>query len=134
MTTRFLLRRLGLCVTFGVICAGCIIIPTDYHTFSSRTNIREETTTTITPGYTTKKDVFLALGEPDEVSTDGDRLVYRWAKVKVIWAVGSPYGGGGGGEISKEYNLMITFDGRGVVAHREFQSGWCSSVGCQDER
>jgi len=120
MTRQFLARRLGLCVIFGAICAGCIIIPTDYHTSDSRTNIREETTTTINPGHTTKEDVFLAFGEPDEVSPDGRRLIYRWIKVKAIWGT---YGGGGG-DIKKEYNLVITFNERGVVVHREFQSRW----------
>ena len=120
MTRQFLARRLGLWVIVGAICAGCIIIPTDYHTSDSRTNIREETTTTINPGHTTKEDVFLALGEPDETSPDGSCLVYRWTKVKAI--VGAY--GGGGVELMKEYNLIITFDERGVVVHREFQSRW----------
>jgi len=77
--------------------------------------------TTIIPGQTTKEDVFLALGEPDEVSPDGSRLVYRWTKVKAIVIIAMP-GGGGGAEIPKKYQLIITFDGRGVVVHREFQS------------
>ena len=93
MTRQLLTRCLGLCVIFGAICAGCIIIPTDYHALDSRTNVREETTTTIIPGQTTKVDIFLALGEPDEVSPDGSRLVYRWTKVKVIVAVAGPGGG-----------------------------------------
>ena len=134
MTTRLLPGRLGLCVILGAMCAGCIIIPTDYYHSDSRRNVRDETTTAIIPGQTTKEDLFLALGEPDEVSPDGSRLVYRWVKVKAIWAAGSHYGGGGGGEIPKEYQHIITFDGCGVVAHRESQSRWCSSVACQDER
>ena len=80
--------------------------------------------TTIIPGQTTKENVFLALGEPDEVSPDGSRLVYRWTKVKAIWIAAGPYGGGGSGRIPRKYQLIIIFDGRGVVVHREFQSRW----------
>src|SRR3972149_9007307 len=100
MTRQSLTRCVGFCATLGAICAGCVIIPTDYHTPDSRTNVREETTITIIPGQTTKEDIFLALGEPDEVSPDGSRLVYHWTKVKAIWivvAAGAGRGGGGAG-------------------------------------
>ena len=117
MTRQSLTRCLGLCVIFGALCAGCIIIPTDYHTSDSRTNVREETTTTIIPAQTTKQDVFLALGEPDEASPDGSRLVYRWIKVKAIVLVDHS-----GGPLKKWYFLTITFDERGVVLHREVHS------------
>ena len=123
MTRQFLARRLGLCVIFGAICAGCVIIPTDFHTRDSRTNVREETTLTIIPGQTTKEDIFLALGEPDEVSPDGRQLVYHWTKVKAIWIAVSPKGAGSM-EFPREYQLIITFDERGAVMHREFQSRW----------
>ena len=131
MRLQSLAKRVGFCVTLGAMCAGCIIIPTDYHTPDSRTNVREETTITIIPGQTTKEDIFLALGEPDEVSPDGRQLVYHWNKVKAIWVVvpgpGPPtsFGGGGGsGQLKKEYYLIITFDERGAVMHRVFQSRW----------
>ena len=90
----------------------------DRHTLDSRTNVREETTTTIIPGQTTKQDVFLTLGEPDEASPDGSRLVYRWIKVKAL--VFGP--GPGGTTLVKWYFLAITFDERGVVSHREVHS------------
>ena len=96
-----------------------IPIPMDRHTLDSRTNVREETTTTIIPGQTTKEDVFLALGEPDEVSPDGSRLVYRWTKVKLVLIIVGP-GGGASIPITKGYKLIITLDERGVVLHREF--------------
>jgi len=86
-------------------------------------NVREESIATIIQGQTRKEEVFLALGEPDEVAPDGSRLVYRWVKVKAIWAAGSHYGASGG-EIPREYQLIITFDERGVVAHREIQARW----------
>ena len=121
MTRKTLTRCVGFCATLGAICAGCVIIPTDYHTPDSRTNVREETTITIIPGQTTKEDIFLALGEPDEVSPDGRQLAYHWTKVKVFLAA---FGGRGSEEFKKEYYLIITFDERGAVMHREFQSRW----------
>ena len=121
MTRQFLIRCVGFSATLGVICGGCIIIPTDFHAYYSRTNVREETTTTINAGHTTKEDVFLALGEPDAVSPDGGELVYRWTKEKAIVVAGCR-----DRSINKEYNLIITFDERSVVKHREVQSRWLS--------
>jgi len=74
---------------------------------------------TIVPSQTTKEEVFLALGEPDEVSPDGNRLVYRWTKVKAVLIIVGP-GGGVSIPIKKGYKLIITLDERGVVLHREF--------------
>lgn len=91
MTRQSLTRYVGFCATLGVICAGCIVIPTDFHTSDSRTNVQEETVATINPGQTTKEDVYLALGEPDEVSPDGGQMVYYWTKVKAVVAAAGPY-------------------------------------------
>ncbi len=119
MTRQSLTRSLGLCVILCATCTGCIIIPTPhYHTSGSRTNVREETTTTINPGHTTKEDVFLALGEPDEVSRDGRQLIYRWTITKAfVGTFLSPMDA-----LNTEYSLIITFDERGMVIHREIES------------
>jgi len=121
------IRFVGLCLLLWATCTGCIIIPTNYYTSDSRKNVQEETTSTIIPGQTTKRDIFLALGEPDEVSPDGRRLVYHWSKVYAVWAMGmaSPSGASGGaGTIGRKYDLIITFDGTDVVSQREFQGKW----------
>ena len=81
----------------------------------------EETKQTIIPGHTTKEEVFLALGEPDEVSPDGSSFVYRWAKVKLL-IVGPSYGGPV--EMGKKYKLIITFDEHRVVTQREVQESF----------
>lgn len=124
MTRQALTRCVGFCATLGVICAGCIIIPVPpFHTPGSRMNVREETVATINPGQTTKEDVYLALGEPDEVSPDGGQMVYHWTKVKAFMLeyAGLP------SALKKKYSLIITFDERGVVIHREVQSRWTGS-------
>jgi len=123
MTRQFRNRCLSLCVILGALSTGCVI-PMDYHPSDSRTNVREETTTTIIPGQTTKQDVFLGLGEPDEASPDGSRLVYRWIKVKAIvhWPCFFPGCVGGSSKFVKWYALIITFDEPGLVLHREVHS------------
>jgi outer membrane protein assembly factor BamE (lipoprotein component of BamABCDE complex) len=120
MTRQSVGRRVVLCVILCAICSGCTIIPTNFHTSDSRTNVREETIATINPGQTTKEDVFLALGEPDAVLSDG--LVYHWSKIKAV--VGFAYSHDK--MLIKEYYLFITFDERGVVMHREVRSWWRS--------
>ena len=90
---------------------GCVGIPTDYHTETSRKNIADETADKIIPGETTKEDVFLMLGEPDLVSPDGNTLSYNWEKVEelLIFVSGGTY------EMKAGNFLVITFNKEGVV-------------------
>lgn len=70
----------------------------------------------IIPGQTTRGEIFLILGEPDQGSSDGSRVVYKWAKVKTLY----PYAP----ESIQKSSLIITFDERGVVAQREVQKNF----------
>ena len=109
-------------VLAGMICSGCAIVPTDYHAPGSRIRINKETQQIITPGKTTKEDVFLMLGEPDIVFSDGLYVKYRWTKVKALWGffIGGGYSAtGASGYIETDYELIIKFDEQNVVSDRE---------------
>jgi len=60
----------------------------------------------------------LKLGEPDSATEDGSQLVYQWAKVKGFWMMGIGNMASSGKD-RRIYNLVITFDRRGVVINRE---------------
>ena len=122
MSKQVLSRRLGLWIVVGAMCTGCI--PVNWYGARSRRNVSEETALTLIPGQTTKQEVFLALGEPDEVSLDGKTLAYRWAKVKLLIV-----GYYGALPVGKKYKLLITFDERGVVTQREVQDSFTLAPG-----
>lgn len=75
----------------------------------------------IVPGATTKEIVFLMLGEPDEISSNECTMVYRWTKVKALWAVGG-YGSAAGGSIEKESRFVITIGDNGVVSGKRVEA------------
>jgi len=94
----------------GTFVTGCLIIPTDYYTDSSRQNTTEKPPETIIPGKTSREDVLLRLGEPDGASPDETELWYDAEKVKAWLIVGRS-----GDEIIRHYLLIIRFDRDGIV-------------------
>ena len=110
------LWSVGLSVLLCALGGGCIMYVPDSWTSS----VREERATTliptITPGQTTKAEVLLTLGEPDEISPDGRRFIYRWYKVKVFAIAPGPPGAVA---VGKKYRLILTFDERSVVLQQE---------------
>lgn len=94
----------------AIFLAGCLIIPTDYYTAHSRENTGEKPQESIIPGTTTRQEVLLKLGEPDEISPDETELWYDAEKVKALVIVGDR-----GGAIILHYLLIIRFDKNGVV-------------------
>jgi len=102
---------------------GCIIlpVPVSYHTHGSRKNLRSEDTQWLVPGQTTRAQVVLRLGEPDEIEDDDSRLVYRWEKIYLqVWvAVGGGYSGAAGPtDYGRDYALELTFDLRGALINQ----------------
>ncbi len=93
----------------------------NYYTADSRRNVREEMALMIIPNQTTKEEIFLALGAPDEVSPDGSQSVYSWEKIKALIAI-AQYAPPG--EVIQKSSLLITFDERGVVVQREVQKNF----------
>lgn len=102
-------------VLLSAICTGCII-PVSYYAPVSRRNVQEKTALTIIPGQTTREEVLLALGPPDQISPNGNQIVYSWEKVKAIVGFGYGYG-----HAIQRSNLVITFDERNVVVQREIE-------------
>lgn len=114
------LSRYLLSFSLSALGAGCIMYVPDSWTHSPREERATAIIPQIVPGHTTKAEVLLTLGEPDEVSSDERRLIYGWSKVKVF-AIGPPTGGGAMG---KQYRLILFFDDRGVVLRQELERGW----------
>ena len=127
VAVRTRLASLALALAAAGMLAGCLVIPVDYYSAGSRSNLNTKTGSKLQPGVTTKEDVFLLLGEPDQVSEDGQRLGYAWSKVKAIWIVAS-YGGGAGGEAEKSYLLLISFDASNRVSRASLVKQWGSEV------
>lgn len=105
-------------VLSAVLCAstltGCLIIPTDYYTATSRQNIAMEPPAHILPGTTTREQVLLTLGEPDNTSPDESELWYMAEKVKAWLIMGY-----GGSDIIRYYVLIIRFTGSGIVQSQQ---------------
>lgn len=103
------------CLLLSALCTGCI--PVSYYTSGSRRNIQEKTAL-IVPGQTTREQVLLTLGTPDQVSPDGSQMVYSWEKVKAFIGFGQmvPM------KATQTSNLVITFDERNVVVKREIET------------
>ena len=99
--------------------SGCLVIPVDYHPKGSRTNVNAEVRSMLQPGLTTKDEVFMMLGEPDHVSDDGHHLGYQWTRVKYLVAIGYS-----GGDIRKNYLLVISFDAKGRFSHADVIDTW----------
>jgi hypothetical protein len=96
--------------------SGCVIIPIprDSSPTDTRQNIAPGIVSPIIPGQTTKEEVFLTLGEPDEVSEDGSRLAYHWFKTKgTIILLAFMFIGGA--DFDKEYVFNITFNENNLV-------------------
>ena len=113
--------RTVLCIVLCMMATGCI--PTNYYTSDSRKNVSQKMAELIVPGETTKEDVFLSLGEPDEVSLDETSFTYRWTKVIAIWFVATSGYTGGFVDMERDYNIVIDFDKNGVVSAYEFRKG-----------
>lgn len=117
----------GLLAAGVLLCAGCIIIPVNYHEYGSRHNVSEKTAARLQPGVTTKEEVFLQLGEPDHASEDGRRLGYAWSKVRALIFVGGGYSGAVG-EAKKNFLLQVTFDAQDRLAALSVVKQWGEGI------
>lgn len=102
---------------------GCVVlpIPTPQHKSTptvTRQNIAVNGLDWIQPGRTTQVEVFLKLGEPDQLSADGRKAAYRWQKVRGYLLIGVP-GSGGTEEWLKSHYLVVECDSLGVVTHTQ---------------
>lgn len=116
MIRRFILKYIfGVYLLIGMTCSGCIgYIPLNMADPATRQNVNEEMILSITPGQTTRQEILLKLGEPDESSFYGTELTYDWSRIKgIAWIYfGMPVGT----NIAEKSRLIIYFDDKGVVS------------------
>ena len=118
-------RSLSLATMLTAV-TGCIVlpVPVNYHTHGSRKNLRAEDTPWLVPRQTTRTEIVLRLGEPDEIEEDGSKLVYRWEKIYLqLWvAGGGGYSAAGGRtDFGRDYALELTFDSHGNLTNHALQ-------------
>ena len=89
----------------SLVLTGCVVIPVNSPSPGSRRNVTEATESLLQRGTLTKEEVLLLLGEPDDVSEDGQRFGYAWRKVRAIIATV-----GGAVHMQRGYLLQVWFD------------------------
>lgn len=118
----------GLVLGGALVSAGCPVpLPAGY-TASSRENLGAEVTSRLVAGVTTREDVLLLLGEPDQAPADGAWLAYnsvygRGGVLFVLFAGGGA--AGAGGEQMEYRRLVVTFDEQGRLLNAEYVSKEC---------
>ena len=93
--------------------AACIVIPTPW----IKDEISEEDISIITPDLSTEDDVLKKFYEPDVIWEIGEQervFVYKWERLRAVWAIAGGYTATGGG-ISTDEALLILFDATGHV-------------------
>lgn len=128
MSTRRVLR-FGLPFLLPLILASCIILPIPPHEDSNtRQNVGAQTRESIMAGKTTRTDVLLLLGEPDETSESHLRFTYTRTASEggMLFAMVGNSGGIvlGGERVTYRY-LVIRFDDAGVVSEARTESASC---------
>ncbi len=102
----------------AVALSGCLVVPTPhFNAGTARANLDKQTPAKIELGASSLEDVLLRLGEPDAISSDGRKLVYRSEKVIAIWLAGGGYQGVAGA-LTKDRYLVLEIDDGGVVQNR----------------
>jgi len=106
-------------------CTGCLVIPTpEYDTGQARSNLEKTSPAKIQPGVSRFEDVLLAFGEPDAVSADERKLVYRSEKTVGLWVAGGYGYSAASGTLTADHYLLVEFDERGVVQSSQLRSRW----------
>lgn len=99
---------------------GCIIpIPADVPSDQTIQNISPELLPFIVVGQTTKEEVILKLGEPNEISDDRSRIAYYWVKNDLLAIIIAPFDVDIF-ERNRQYIFSITFDENNIVTDKGF--------------
>ncbi len=104
-----LVKRVILVVLLTWVSTGCYV-PISRPTMGYReyfTAARED----FTPGETTRAEVLLKMGEPDEQFQDETLLIYRWSEDQGVIAITSCVGG----VLTETTSLKFTFDTAGIL-------------------
>jgi hypothetical protein len=82
-------------------------------------NLNEETASRIIPGKTSREEVLMMLGQPDEALADGRQFTYV-RKYEVAMTLSGGSGTGKQSNPATRYLLKIDFDEQGIVSRRDF--------------
>jgi hypothetical protein len=99
---------------------GCLIWPFPTGSIlAGRGRVRQEDQTALVIGRTTREEVLLRLGEPDEVLHGGRVFIYRWTQDAGFFAMG-----GGGSAVAIPFPshrmLRLAFDSEARLARLDF--------------
>jgi hypothetical protein len=90
--------------------SGCILIPTPPVGINE---IPGERLKLVQPGKTTRVDVLMAYGNPDERHSDDRVFIYRWDRLRAVGGIGGPVAAPIA--ISDHFAFAIEFDAEGRV-------------------
>ena len=101
-----------------LLCAGCAWFWDEPSAYSPRSRIEARDLQSIVVGSTTKEDMLLRFGEPQERFDAPTVFLYRWVREKgfVFFAVGTTGAGGTSRDQIVEYTLHVLFDERDRVS------------------
>jgi outer membrane protein assembly factor BamE (lipoprotein component of BamABCDE complex) len=106
---------------------GCLYIPLPEHAATGArstgsSKVTPEIVSSLQPGRSTRTDVLLLLGKPEERHEADRFLIYRWSAVTGMVAVGVP-GGGGATDVVTDYAYCLEFSEDGVLKRHERLGG-----------
>jgi hypothetical protein len=112
---------LGLLLLLGA--QGCLLWPFPTgDLLLGRGRIRQEDQATFAVGRTTREEVLLQLGEPDEVLEGGRVFLYRWTEAAGFFAMAA-----GSNAVAipfpSHHTLRLAFDAEGRLARLDFTHG-----------
>ena len=107
--------RDGLVLLATALLSACVILPVPTPPIGARV-ISDEAQGSIKSGTTTRADVLLALGNPDERQDDDRLFAYKWQVSYASVAVGVAYLGGMVGPMWWYRCFAVAFDPAGTVA------------------
>ncbi len=87
--------------------------------------VREVDQAALVEGQTTREEVLLRLGEPDDFQASGSVFIYRWTVGRGVWASA----GAGGGVIERTHLLRMEFDASGHLVRLNRQAAFGSQSG-----
>jgi hypothetical protein len=108
------MRAIGL-----LLLAGCIPVVPHYEShIPGRQNVEKALDGGFpTRGATTREEILLRLGEPDNAPERDDVFFYRWSKVVAVFLAGQ----GSSDSIPAGYSLTLRFDAQGILSSVEMR-------------
>lgn len=112
---------LGTLVLFGQV--GCLIWPFPTgHLLAGRGRITPQYAAAVKVGQSTREEVLLHFGEPDEVQEGGKVFLYRWTEARGFFAMAA-YGSGVAIPFPGHRAVRLEFDADGRLVRVSFERG-----------